>query len=177
MFNVLNSLASLARKKSDELEPMIIQLSQLMRYSLYQNGDRRVNLADEVHYLENYINLQKLRYGKVAEIEFSAEIQNAELNIEPMLLIPFVENAFKHGIGVEGRPIILVILRMTDFTLHFMVKNKFNPVNIETKDSSSGIGLQNVRRRLNLLYKDMHELHTYTTGDGWYVAELKLILR
>jgi len=92
-----------------------------------------------------------------------------------MLLIPFVENAFKHGIGLIKDPIIIMRLDVTDQEINFTVRNKFNPEQNETKDSSSGIGLQNVKRRLDLLYKDLYTLRTETIEGNWYIVELRLI--
>lgn len=174
MFNVLNSLASLARKKSDQVESAIIQLSQLMRYTLYHT-DKKVSLEQEAEYISNYINLQKLRFGNTVNMHFHVDIEKKDLGIEPMLLIPFVENAFKHGVGMIQDPVIMIILEGSAYQISFTVRNKFNPVQNETKDSSSGIGLQNVKRRLDLLYPDLYTFKTYTTNDHWFVAELKLI--
>ena len=176
MFNVLNNLAALARKKSDQLESVIIQLSQLMRYMLYDPGEKKVTVNNEIEYLKSYIDLQKLRFGNDITIYFDANVNNGDQPIEPMLLIPFVENSFKHGIGLIIDPTIVVKLSMEDNTLNFSVKNKFNGSITETKDPSSGIGIQNVRRRLDLLYKDLHELNIYEQGQ-WFMVELKLILR
>ena len=174
MFNVLNSLASLARKKSDQVESAIIQLSQLMRYSLYHT-DKKVTLEQEADYINNYINLQKLRFGATVNMHFHVDLARKDLLIEPMLLVPFVENAFKHGVGLIGDPVIIIILEASAYRISFTVRNKFNPAYNEIKDSSSGIGLHNVRRRLDLLYKDLYTLDTYTTEAHWFVAELKLI--
>ncbi|MBL0740243.1 sensor histidine kinase [Chryseolinea lacunae] len=176
MFNVLNNLASLARKKSDQLESVIIQLSHLMRYMLYESNEKRVTLDKEIEYLESYIDLQKLRFGRDFPINFDVKALRRDLPIEPMLLIPFVENAFKHGIGMMKDPMIIITLTTEGEALHFSVRNKFSGGAMETKDASSGIGIQNVRRRLDLLYKDMHELHIYESNP-WYVVELKLILQ
>ncbi|HEX6890459.1 MAG TPA: histidine kinase [Chryseolinea sp.] len=176
MFNVLNNLASLARKKSDQLESVIIQLSHLMRYMLYETGERRVTLDKEIEYVKSYIDLQKLRFGNDVTVDFKAEVKNGALPIEPMLLIPFVENSFKHGIGLITDPRIVITLFMDDTTLNFSVKNKLGTGGVETKDASSGIGIQNVRRRLDLLYKDLHELKIYER-DQWFNVELKLILK
>jgi two-component system LytT family sensor kinase len=175
MFNVLNNLASLARKKSDQLEPVIIQLSHLMRYMLYDAGEKRVTVQKEIEYLTSYIDLQKLRFGNDITIHFNTSVSRDDIPIEPMLLIPFVENAFKHGIGMIMEPLIMINLSTEGNTLHFSVKNKFAS-NQETKDPSSGIGIQNVRRRLELLYKDLHEMKTSAT-DGWFIVDLKLILK
>lgn len=173
MFNILNSLASLARKKSDQVESAIIQLSQLMRYSLYHT-DKKVTLAQEADYLNNYIHLQKLRFGAMVNMHFHVDISRREQTIEPMLLVPFVENAFKHGVGLIQDPVIIVLLESTETRLSFTVRNKFNPAYNETKDSSSGIGLPNVRRRLDLLYRDQYTLNTYVADENWFVVELKL---
>lgn len=176
MFNVLNSLASLARKRSDQLESFIIQLSHLMRYMLYESGEKRVTLEREIEYLKNYIDLQKLRFGNDVTIEFNSQVSRVDLPIEPMLLIPFVENAFKHGIGMISGPTITINLSLDDHQLNFSVRNKFNKVLTETKDLNSGIGIQNVRRRLDLLYKDLHSL-SIEEKDFWFVVDLRLILR
>ncbi|MEJ7644739.1 MAG: histidine kinase [Chryseolinea sp.] len=175
MFNVLNNLVSLARKKSDQLEPVIIQLSHLMRYMLYDSGEKRVSLKDEIDYLQSYIDLQKLRFGNDVPVAFDKNINSSTLPIEPMLLIPFVENAFKHGVGIIRSPQIIIHLSVENNILLFTVKNKFTET-VETKDANSGIGIQNVRRRLDLLYKNMHWL-TIHGADGWFVVELKLILK
>jgi two-component system, LytTR family, sensor kinase len=173
MFNVLNSLASLARKKSDQVEEAIIQLSQLMRYSLYHT-DKKVTLEQEAEYLSNYIELQKLRFGASVEMRFHVDIVQRDILIEPMLLVPFVENAFKHGVGLMVDPVIVIVLKASGDTIHFAVRNKFNMSPTEVKDASSGIGLQNVRRRLDLLYKDHYNLNIYTTKENWFITELTI---
>ena len=173
MFNILNSLASLARKKSDSLESAIIQLSQLMRYSLYHT-DKKVSLEQEAAYIGNYIELQRMRFGSMITLHYHVNIERKDLMIEPMLLIPFVENAFKHGVGMIQNPIINVNLEGSYHGIHFEVRNKFNSSSEETKDSSSGIGLQNVKRRLDLLYKDLYAIKTYAQDD-WFIVDLKLI--
>jgi sensor histidine kinase YesM len=172
MFNILNSLASLARKKSDALESAIIQLSQLMRYSLYHT-DKKVTLEQEAEYLGNYIELQRMRFGSTIAMHYHVNIERKDLTVEPMLLIPFVENAFKHGVGMIQNPVINVRLEASSYGINFSVRNKFNPAE-KTKDPSSGIGLQNVTRRLDLLYKDLYSLKTYSQDD-WFIVELKLI--
>ena len=158
MFNVLNNMVALARKKSDLLEPSLIKLSQLMRYMLYETEDK-VTLQREVEYLESYIDLQKQRFGNTVRIQTTFQDLDASHEIEPMLLIPFVENAFKHGVGMIEDPYIDIHLSLQNNTLHFKVENRFLENNQEVKDSASGIGLNNVRRRLNLLYPGKHTLN------------------
>jgi two-component system, LytTR family, sensor kinase len=157
IFNVLTNLVSLARKKSDLLEPALLKLSDLMRYMLYESDENKVELATEVEYLKSYIDLQKLRFGNDILINTKINIPEKDFSarIEPMLLIPFVENAFKHGTGVDN-PAIEINLNVEEGKLKFDVRNKFS--DNETKDESSGIGLENVRSRLLLLYPKDHEL-------------------
>jgi two-component system LytT family sensor kinase len=160
MFNVLNNLVSLARKKSDKLEPSLINLSQLMRYMLYESDDNRVFLSKEVDYLKSYVNLQMLRYGSNVKINLQTVGELDMYTIEPMLLIPFVENAFKHGIGMIENPVINILVSVDDDKdeLHFEVDNIISPQDV-SKDSNSGIGIVNVRRRLAILYPGKHNLN------------------
>jgi two-component system, LytTR family, sensor kinase len=158
LFNILTNLVALARKKSDHLEKSLVMLSGLMRYML-NNADKKISLQQEVEYLESYIELQKLRYEPDVKIVFETELSD-EKNccIEPMLLIPFVENAFKHGTGYVDEPTIDIQLTVQEGMLDFDVKNKFDCATDTSKDESSGIGLANVRSRLRLLYPERHQL-------------------
>ncbi len=160
LFNVLTNLVSLARKKSDRLEPALIMLADLMRYMLYDADVKKVTLGQEVQYLKNYIALQQLRFGDDVTIETNFELQPGadEYKIEPMLLIPFVENAFKHGVGWINDPKINIGIKARDLLVSFKVENKFNMADQVHKDKDSGIGLANLRSRLQLLYPDKHQL-------------------
>jgi sensor histidine kinase YesM len=158
LFNVLNNLVSMARYKSDQLEPSLIKLSGLMRYMLYESDERKVNIGTEIEYLKSYIELQKLRFEE--DVDITTDIrydENTPYTIEPMLLIPFVENAFKHGVTLVDKPFIRIQLSTVGNTLRFIVENKFGGENL-SKDKNSGIGLSNVKARLNLLYPKMYEL-------------------
>ena len=158
MFNVLNNMVALARKQSDLLEPSLIQLSSLMRYMLYETGEQKVSLEKEADYLQSYIDLQKMRFGNKVAVNVTLNNADKSYEIEPMLLIPFVENAFKHGTGMIEKAHIDISLEARNNTLYFTVKNKYNPASQEIKDNASGIGLTNVRRRLELLYTGKHTL-------------------
>jgi hypothetical protein len=175
MFNVLNSIVSLARKKSDQLEPVVIKLSQLMRYMLYESDDKKVSLDKEIEYLQSYIDLQRLRFGTGVEILFQTNENLYLHSIEPMLLVPFVENAFKHGIGWIRNPKIEISLKSEPKFLYFQVKNQYNPESQEQKEEDSGIGLRNVSRRLGLLYENRHDLKVYNEGNT-FIVELRLDL-
>ncbi len=176
MFNVLNNMVALARKKSDLLEPSLIQLSSLLRYMLYETDEDKVPLQKEVDYLHSYIDLQKQRFGKNLLVKTNVEICDTHYEIEPMLLIPFVENAFKHGTGMIEEPTIVVELKAANKQVHFLVRNKTSSSVIEeVKDKTSGIGLTNVKRRLNLLYGNRHTLEI-NNENGWFVTSLQLNL-
>jgi len=175
MFNVLNNMVALARKKSDILEPSLIKLSSLMRYMLYEADEEKVPLEKETEYLQSYIDLQQQRFGKNVAVNFSAEKTDNNYDIEPMLLIPFVENAFKHGTGMIADASIDINLRVKNNMLQFTVRNKYDPASQEIKDKTSGIGMVNVKRRLNLLYGGNHSLFI-TKNDGWFTVSLQLNL-
>jgi len=174
MFNVLNSMVALARKKSDLLEPSLIKLSQLMRYMLYET-ESRVSLQKEVEYLQSYIDLQTQRFGNSIRIETNFDARDLTLEIEPMLLIPFVENAFKHGVGLVEDPVIKIDLKLDGHVLHFNVCNHYVENSTEIRDSASGIGLANVARRLKLLYPGKHQ-YTITRDKGCFRVDLQIDL-
>lgn len=176
MFNILNNMVALARKKSDILEPSLIKLSSLLRYMLYETDENKVLLEKEIEYLQSYIDLQQLRFGKMIRINCNLPHVATPYTIEPMLLIPFVENAFKHGVGMIKDAQIDIDLRTENDQLFFSVKNKYNTESEnEPKDKTSGIGLNNVKRRLNLLYNQQHELFI-KEDEGWFTVSLQLKL-
>lgn len=185
MFNIMNNMVALARKKSDILEPSLIKLSALLRYMLYET-EEKVPLQKEVEYLQNYIALQKQRFGDNVSIRSCMEKIDKGYEIEPMLLIPFVENAFKHGGSfvkkVPGSDLVVynvaeinIELTAEKNELRFIVKNRYNEDSTETRDKTSGIGLTNVKRRLDLLYRNRHSLNI-SKDDGWFIASLQITL-
>jgi two-component system, LytTR family, sensor kinase len=173
MFNVLNNMVALARKKSDLLEPSLIKLSSLMRYMLYESDEEKVYLEREIEYLQSYIDLQQQRFGNNVKVKVSMEVLGNQYQIEPMLLIPFVENAFKHGTGLIEDAIIDIKLKAEKDLLRFSVGNKYTESAVEVKDKTSGIGLANVQRRLNLLYGNHHRL-LITKKDNWFEVNLEI---
>ena len=159
IFNILNSIVYLIRTKADKkAEDVTIRLSSLMRYMLYDSDQSMVPLDREVDYVQNYIDLQRMRFEDDVQIEFTVSGTIDGSMIEPMLLIPFVENAFKHGVGFVKNPYIKVQLSFQNGSLAFNVENKIGKLLEDQKDESSGIGLKNVTRRLELLYPDMHQI-------------------
>jgi sensor histidine kinase YesM len=174
IFNILNNIVALSRLKSKELEPTIMKLSSLMQYMLYESNESQVLLSHEADYLTSYIDLQKQRFGKRLKINFDVDIEDDRHTIEPMLLIPFVENAFKHGMGLVPDPEIDISLKVAGNKLLFEVKNKFIEDD-DAKDKLSGIGLSNVKRRLELLYGPNQELKINKQQD-WFTVSLRLNL-
>lgn len=175
MFNVLNNMVALARKKSDLLEPSLIKFSSLMRYMLYDSDEAKVSLEKEIEYLQSYIDLQQQRFGNKLKLEVVFHPGDKPYQLEPMLLIPFVENAFKHGTGLIEDAEIDISLRAENNVLNFTVQNKYNPESDEEKDNTAGIGLSNVKRRLNLLYGNQQNL-IISEKDNWFMISLQIHL-
>ncbi|MFN4147293.1 MAG: sensor histidine kinase [Runella sp.] len=176
MFNLMNSLAALARKKSDLLEPMIVKMSDLLRYMLYDSDDAKIPLDKEINYLKSYVDLQQMRFGNKVKVNMDFDASTNGIALEPMLLIPFIENAFKHGTGLIREPAIHIELQTSPQRLRFKVQNRFNADFSDAKDGSSGIGLANVRRRLELLYPENHHLNIQKVKDT-FTTDLEIRLK
>ena len=172
LFNVMNNIVAMVRLKSDELEPTVIKLSSLLQYMLYENDEEKVLLKNEIEYLKSYIDLQKQRFSSGLKLNACFESIEDYLAIEPMLLIPFLENAFKHGTGLVKDPEININLKVVNGLLDFSVRNRFNASD-KAMDKSSGIGLANVKRRLELLYHGRHTL-AIQAEDGWFNTRLTI---
>jgi two-component system, LytTR family, sensor kinase len=168
MFNVLNNMVSMARKKSDQLENSLIQLSGLMRYMLYEVKNDKVPLNKEIDFLNIYIDLQQQRMKEEVVSNFYLETDPRQFYIEPMLLIPFVENAFKHSQS-SINPEIEISVILTKAKLSLDVKNSYDTVNCNPKDNSGGIGLVNVKRRLELLYGNKYDLQIVKTNSTFQI--------
>jgi two-component system LytT family sensor kinase len=175
IFNVLNNIVALVRMKSEELEPTVMKLSALMEYILYETDNNKVPLRREIAYLRDYIDLQQQRFSDFIKVKTSLQIPEEDLQIEPMLFIAFVENAFKHGVGMIEDPEIDIQLYLKNYVLYFSVRNKYVTTGEEVKDRVSGIGLSNVARRLVLLYPNKHEL-IINRDDSYFSVFLQLNL-
>ncbi len=178
LFNTLNNLYSLTLKKSDMAPEVVLRLSGLVNYMLYDTRSPQVPLSKEIESLHHYIALEKIRYGSNLEIVFDVSGQIEGANIAPMLLLPFVENSFKHGVSdeIEDRW-ITINLNVTQEHLTFKVENAKSPGRIPglEKDYTGGIGLKNVRRRLELLYPERHELKILDEPNS-YLVVMKIIV-
>ncbi|NEU09353.1 sensor histidine kinase [Flavihumibacter sp. R14] len=173
LFNALNTIyATAINEKAERTSEAVEKLGEMMRFMLHENVQDKISLAREIEYLNNYIGLQKLRteHNPVLTIEAHIE-QNLDPHyIAPMLLIPFVENAFKHGISFRENSLIRIVLEVKDKTLNFDVYNsKHEKPEHDPEKNKSGIGLNNVKQRLQLLYPGRHELTIRETGKEFFI--------
>jgi LytS/YehU family sensor histidine kinase len=170
-FNVMNSLCSLARKKSDETETYIIKLSELLRYNLNDLSENKVPVSKELDFIRNYIDIQHLRIPSLEPVNIIIKGNTDSVLIEPMLLFPFVENAFKHG-GGAGQPLnVKINLETTNNSILFRVENSVSALRSSIIDpDSSGIGQQNIKRRLELLYNNKYNLEIANENDKYTVS-------
>lgn len=172
LFNTLNTMYGFALRKADETPEMILKLSNLLDYLLYQVDKPFVLLSSEIDHINDYIELEKMRFNNTLNIQFTTEGSVDDLKIAPMLLIPFVENSFKHGAIQFGELHIRIRLESKDHTIHFYIENTKSRTDI----SSKGIGLENIKKRLDLLYKNNYTLNIDNKTDLFKV-NLKLNIR
>ncbi len=173
LFNSLNSIYSLAHKKSDLVPDAIVTLSELMRYMLYETDNKTVDLEKEINYIQNYIELQKLRLNNIEDIVTNVHGDTKNKFIEPLLLISFVENAFKYGTDYKRAAHVKIKIFILDNNLDFWIENTIEHY---IKDAeNSGIGLVNIQNRLDLLYPNAHEL-IITQDNQYYRVHLNLKL-
>lgn len=172
LFNSLNNIYSLSYQKSDKTPEAILKLSEMMRYMLYESNDNSVLLSKEITYLQNYIDLQKLRFKNGAFVNMNIEGDADGKLIMPMVLVSFVENAFKHGVASDEQNPITIRMKIGPQKLYFKVSNKTGNLN---KDETGGVGLVNVKRRLDLLCKGRYSLQIQQKPTQ-YTCELYLDL-
>ncbi|WPO80763.1 sensor histidine kinase [Flavobacterium sp. KACC 22761] len=173
LFNSLNSIYSLAHKKSDLVPDAIVTLSELMRYMLYETDNKTVALEKEINYIQNYIELQKLRLNNIEDIVINVHGDTRNKFIEPLLLISFVENAFKYGTDYKGAAHVKIKIFIHENSLDFWIENTIE--NYVKDPENSGIGLANIQSRLDLLYPNAHQL-TITQDNAYYRVHLNLNL-
>jgi sensor histidine kinase YesM len=175
-FNTLNSIYSMSLDKDERLPDTILQLSEMMRYFLYESKDNFVPLEKELAVVDSYIALQTIRSGEQLKIEIKREGNVTDQKIAPLILITFLENAFKHGAkGDSENTFIRSTIRTEKEKLIFIVENNKGYVDEIEKGKHSGLGLENVKRQLELLYPGKHLLHIHDKQDKFYVRlELNL---
>jgi LytS/YehU family sensor histidine kinase len=174
LFNALNTIYGLAiQEKAERTSASVEKLGDMMRFMLSENIQERIQLSRELEYLDNYISLQKLRTDGnphlTIEVDLPGDIDGTA-KITPMLLIPFVENAFKHGISLQEPSHIKIFLELKGRTLYFDVHNSTHPkLSNDPEKNSNGIGLENVRLRLQHMYPGSHELLVRETSREFFV--------
>lgn len=175
-FNTLNNLYALVGKDSVKARNMILKLSHMMRYSVYEGEKEWVTLEQEVEYLRNYIELHKMRYHKEIGVSFITDIQEEGYRVMPLLFIILLENAFKHGIEqLKDDAYVRINMIANRKVLNFSIENNYDEESLETdkKKKGHGIGLNNLKRRLELAYPKKHLLTTSESG-GIYKAQLSI---
>jgi len=176
LFNVLNNIYSLTYLEGKAAAPQILKLSGLMRYMLYESDETIVELKNEIDYIKNYLDLQQLKSESLNNIVFEVEGNTAKIKIAPLLFIPFFENAFKHGDVLENKAGILnASIKVEPEVLHFHIENTIAPAQTR-KDSAGGIGLDNVQKRLQLLYPSKHHL-SIATINNVFIVDLKIQIK
>ena len=175
-FNTLNSIYSMSLDKDERLPGTILQLSDLMRYFLYESREDLVLLSKEIRVLNDYIALQKIRSDEKLEVKMEMDEDPGQQKIAPLLLIAFVENAFKHGAkGSTANAFINIKLKVAQNTINFRVENNKGVVDETTKEDHGGLGLDNVKRRLELIYPQKHKL-LIEDNDKIFLVQLQLQL-
>src|SRR5688500_58801 len=174
LFNTLNNIYSLARDKSDLAPESILRLSKILRFMLYETGGEYIAIEQELKIISDYIALEKLRYDESLRINFNYDIEDMKQALPPLLLIPLVENAFKHGVSeTRNQPFVDIHLSVKNRQLAFIVKNSAEK-NAEELSVKENIGLSNLRRQLELLYTDFNL--SVQQGESVFTADLKINL-
>ena len=171
LFNTLNTIYGLALKQSVHTPEIILKLSNLLDYILYQVDKPRVSLNEEVEHIREYIELEKIRFQESLKVEFRVGDMDKQIVIAPMLLIPFVENAFKHGEIVNGFLQIHIDIQLQGSSLDFRINNSIQMS--DEFEKPKGLGLDNFRKRLDLNYEDNYKLENSIKGN-WYSASLQI---
>ena len=169
LFNTLNTIYGFALKQSKHTPEIILMLSNLLDYILYQVNKPRVSLKEEVLHIKEYIELEKIRFQDTLKVLFSSSEIDENIEIAPMLMIPFVENAFKHGDLTDGYLRIEIKIEVKDARLDFKIRNSV--MKQENHPNKGGIGLDNIKKRLELNYANNHQL-TIEDSDSWFHVHL-----
>lgn len=172
-FNMLNNLYGLVDKDAEKSKALILKLSDLMRYSIYEGEKSQVSLEDEIAYLKSYIELHQMRYRKKIDIQFNVNIENKAIKLTPLLFIILLENSFKHGVeNLRENAYVYINLNANSSIIVFEIENNFDANEIS---DPKGIGIKNLKRRLELVYPKKHILKS-TSNNSVYKAKLQLKL-
>ncbi|MCM8568550.1 histidine kinase [Gramella jeungdoensis] len=158
-FNMLNNLYGVVGKDVEKAKSLILKLSELMRYSIYEGDKDQAKLCEEIMYLENFIELNRIRYHKNVDVRFDLNIENEELRVMPLMFIVLVENAFKHGVeNLRENPFVHIKLSSFKGVIDFEICNNFDKT---VYQDNHGIGIKNLKRRLEIAYPKKHMLKIY----------------
>lgn len=173
-FNTLNNLYGLAVEKSDKTEHVIYKLSEMMRFTIYDGRKESVTVNDEINYLKNFIELHTIRYKQHVQISFETNIESMEQRIPPLLFINLLENAFKHGVeSLTENAYIKLNLSTSKTSILFEIENNYEPKTSTKKHS--GIGIENLKRRLELLFPKKHTF-TKDTSEHCFKTKIEISL-
>ncbi|QWX84948.1 sensor histidine kinase [Cellulophaga sp. HaHaR_3_176] len=173
LFNSLNAIYSLSVKKSNDTSEAIINLAELMRYMLYEADKDIVPLHKELEYIKNYVQLQRLRLSDSENVTLKISGEDRGKGIPPLLFISFIENAFKYGTDFQGKTNVKIIFSIFKDSINFKITNKIGTFRKES--TNFGVGLENIKNRLKLLYPDSHDLIVDNNGET-YIVKLTLKL-
>lgn len=174
-FNTLNNIYSLAGINPEDSQKAILKLSKLMRYLIYESEKSDTTLTSEIEFMNNYIDLMKLRMSDKVSLEVSFPGHNTDITFPPLLFIPFIENAFKHGISYREPSFIRINISIKDKTLVFECANSIANGRDDVEKTHTGVGLENVGKRLNLLFPGTHDLKITRTEKVFEVLlDIKL---
>lgn len=175
LFNTLNNIYSLARDKSDLAPESILRLSKILRFMLYETGGSHIRVEEELKIITHYIELEKLRYDDSLVVNFSYDVKEMKRSLPPLLLMPLIENAFKHGVSeTKNHPLVDIRLSVNDDQLMLVVKNSMEEVH-DDRGIKENIGLSNLRRQLKLLYRDY--TLSISKNNGLFEASLTVNLK
>ena len=168
-FNTLNNIYSLISINQEDSQKAVLKLSKLMRYLLYESEQGNTRLSNEIDFMNNYIDLMKLRMNNKIELSVSFPKKYEDKNIPPLLFIPFIENAFKHGISYRKKSFIEISMVVTKESITFRCANSLFKMKDEATTGNSGIGLENASKRLNLLFRNRHDLKINKSENAFEV--------
>lgn len=172
LFNVLNTVYALAIKKSDNTAHAISQISDMMRYNIEKSQERFVSLNQELEYLEDYIDIQKLRLTTKTKVAYNVQGESSNKHIEPLLLIAFIENAFKYGVSTEKESEIIINIEIVENHLELYIQND----KVRTFSNTIGTGIKNAIKRLNYAYRNRYDLDI-TDREDYYRVQLSIKLQ
>ena len=173
LFNTLNNISSLTQVNADEAQDAVMQLSDLLRYAMYETNKPKVPISGEINFMRNYIELMKLRCNEKTRVSFRTMVPQPDMEIAPLLFISLVENAFKHGVDGSKEAEIDISLMQEDHQITFTCDNTNNPKPAIDR-SGSGIGLDNTRRRLELLYPGHYQWEQHVTPENIYHVNITI---